>query len=61
LIAFRTHEIVDHAVVASHSDGNTGVHEFAAIPPSANVVKDLKRFMCRVLSIVNAMNSTADD
>ena len=61
LIAFRTHEIVDPAVAASHSDGNTGVHEFAVIPPSANVVKDLKRFMCRDLSVVNLMNSTADD
>ena len=27
----------------------------------ANVVKDLKSFICRVLSAVNAMNSTAHD
>ena len=27
----------------------------------ANVVKDLKSFICRVLSVVNAMNSTAHD
>jgi hypothetical protein len=28
---------------------------------AANVVKDLKVFICRVLSVVNAMNSTAHD
>jgi hypothetical protein len=28
---------------------------------AANVVKDLKGFICRVLSVVNAMNSTAHD
>ena len=27
----------------------------------ANVVKDLKGFICRVLAVVNAMNSTAHD
>jgi hypothetical protein len=27
----------------------------------ANVVKDLRGFICRVLSVVNAMNSTAHD
>jgi hypothetical protein len=28
---------------------------------AANVVKDLKGFICRVLSVVNAINSTAHD
>jgi hypothetical protein len=47
--------------VAASGTSATVSCAMAMIPPSANVVRDLKGFMRRVRSVVNVMNSTAHD
>jgi hypothetical protein len=67
------YSLVDGQFISAGAAKHRGLHPFNLRPGrscrvcmdgsvlAANVVKDLKGFICRVLSVVNAMNSTAHD